>query len=460
VLKLRKRGKLLMKKRMQKVYRFFLSDLWSLDQSSFGRVRSGLIEALRIVTIVVRDVTAGEITLRAMGLVYTTLLSLVPLLAVSFSVLKAFGVHNMLEPFLVNLLMPLGPTAVDVADHIIGFVNNMKVSVLGFMGLGLLVYTVISLIQKIEEAFNAIWHVRSLRTILQRFSDYLSVIVIGPVLVVSALGLTASLMSTEIMQRLVAIGPVGIIVSAMGSMVPYILVCAAFAFIYLFVPNTKVRVAPAIAGAVAGGVLWETVGWGFGSFIVASARYGAIYSGFAVLVLFMLWLYLSWLILLVGAEIAFYTQNRQYLTMERDVNSRDARFLEQLALSVMFLVARNFHSNAPPWTVDDLGRRLGVLPERLASIAEALKQAGLLAETASDPPSFLPARDIETIAVRQVYDAVRRAGSSERGRVAAVGGEVKNVMAAVDAAIDTALEGWTLRDMVRSEEETRKADAA
>src|SRR5512134_2823945 len=115
-----------MKKQWERLYTFFLHDLWALDLSALGRLRAGLVDALRIVTVVVKDVIAGEITLRAMGLVYTTLLSLVPLLAVSFSVLKAFGVHNALQPFLLDLLVPLGPTAADLVQRIVGFVNNMK----------------------------------------------------------------------------------------------------------------------------------------------------------------------------------------------------------------------------------------------------------------------------------------------------------------------------------------------
>ena len=434
----------------KKMRDFILEDLWVIDRTSFGRRRALLLDALRLVTVVVRDVLSGELTLRAMGLVYTTLLSLVPLLAVSFSVLKAFGVHRALEPVLYNFLAPLGPRGADLALRIVEFVNNMKVGVLGFVGLGLLIYTVISLVQKIEESFNAIWRVRSLRSILQRFSDYLSVVLVGPVLVVSALGITASLMSTALMQRILAVEPIGSIVSAAGELVPYVLVCAAFTFVYAFVPNTKVRFRSALVGGVIGGVLWETIGWGFASFIVASTRYAAVYSGFAILILFLIWLYLSWLILLVGAEISFYYQSPHYLVVERDVRVPDARLIEQTALSVLFLVAQNFYHNRPPWTAGSLAQRLGVSIAPVEEIVEALKKKGLIAEIAGDPPAYLPARDLETILLRDVYDAVRgtRFGAG-RQRIAAIG-EVEDVVKAIDEAVGMALDGRTLRDMVRS----------
>jgi membrane protein len=434
----------------KKVRDFFLRDLWALDRSSLGRWQAASLDVIRLVAVVTRDVLYGEITLRAMGLVYTTLLSLVPLLAVSFSVLKAFGVHQALEPVLFNFLAPLGPRGGEIAERIVAFVNNMKVGVLGFVGLGLLIYTVISLIQKIEESFNAIWHVRSMRSILQRFSDYLSVVLVGPVLIVSAMGLTASLMSTSLMESLTAIGPIGSIFATAGKLVPYVLVCAAFTFVYVFVPNTKVRFRFALAGGVIGGVLWQTVGWGFASFIVASTRYAGIYSGFAVLILFMIWLYLSWLILLVGAEISFYYQNSQYLVLERDVRHPDSRLIEQTALSVMFLVAQNFYRNGTPWTADSLTQHLGLSIRQVQDIVEALKIKGLLVESAGDPPSYLPSRDIGTIRLRDVYDAVRmtRSGSGKQSIVAI--GEVEDVMAGVDEAVGTALEDRTLRDIVLS----------
>lgn len=441
-----------MKKRLERLYTFFVHDLWAIELTARGGLRAALLDILRVSTVVVRDVLSGELTLRAAGLVYTTLLSLVPLLAVSFSVLKAFGVHNALEPFLLNLLVPLGPTAAELAGRIVEFVNNMKVGVLGFVGLGLLIYTVIALIQKIEEAFNAIWRVRSPRSILQRFSDYLSVILVGPVLVVSALGLTASLMSTTLMQKLTAIGPVGDLVAAAGKLVPYVLVCAAFAFLYIFVPNTKVRLGPAAIGAVTGGVLWETVGWGFTSFIVASTRYGAIYSGFAVLILFMIWLYVSWLILLVGAEVAFYRQHPQFLKGVEEGGIPDTRMIEQTALAVMFLIARHYYLDRPPWTVDSLAARLGIFPEQAEKTVDSLKRARLIAETSDDPPVFLPSRDIGTIALRDIYAAVRGKSRAKGRQAIAPIGEVEGVVALVDEAIGRSLNGTTLGDLVRSPE--------
>jgi membrane protein len=430
---------------------YFLKDLWTPGKGSRGKASAFGVALLRLIAVIVRDLFYGDLTLRAMSLVYTTLLSLVPLLAVSFSVLKAFGVHNKLEALLYNLLAPLGPKAAELAQRISEFVNNMKVGVLGFVGLGLLIYTVISLIQKIEESFNAIWRVRSLRSILQRFSDYLSVILIGPVLVVTALGLTATLLSTTLMQKITEFWPIGAIVTFAGRVVPYLLVCAAFTFVYLFVPNTKVKLTAAAVGGFVGGLLWETVGWGFASFIVTSTRYAAIYSGFAILILFMLWLYVSWLILLVGAEIAFYYQNPHLLTLGKPDRLTDALLIERTALSIMFLVADHFYRNLPPWTLNALVQRLGLIMEQVEDVLAALKKSRLIVESGDDPTAYLPARDLGTISLRDVYASVR--GQSDDNRAIPEIGEVRDIIRDIDAIIGNRLGEKTLRDLVRSKEQ-------
>ena len=271
--------------------------VWHIDLRSLPSWRVLLMRTLRTIFAVYRDLTQGQLSLQAMSLVYTTLLSLVPLLAVSFSVLKGFGVHNQIEPLLLNFLEPLGEKGEKITKQIIGFVENVDVGVLGSLGLGLLIYMIVSLIYKVEKVFNFTWRIEHSRSFVQRFSDYLSVILIGPVLVFSALGTTASFMSTAFVQKLVAIQTLGLVIESTSQLVPYLFIIGAFTFLYIFIPNTRVRFSSALIGAVVAGGLWQTIGWGFAVFIVSSTRYAAIYSGFAILVMFMLWVYLAWLIL-------------------------------------------------------------------------------------------------------------------------------------------------------------------
>ncbi len=201
--------------------------------------------AIRLVIALSRDLLAGRLTLWTMSLVYTTLLSMVPLLALSFSVLKAFGVQNQIEPILQNLLAPLGEQGQEITSRLVGFIAHMNVGVLGSVGLALLVYTVVSLMQKVEESFNAIWHITHLRSLGDRVSRYLSVLLVGPLLVFSAIGITAMAINSAMARYILAFEPVGTLALATGRLMPFVLVIGAFTFMYMFVPNTRVRFAPA-----------------------------------------------------------------------------------------------------------------------------------------------------------------------------------------------------------------------
>jgi len=387
--------------------------VWDADPRELPLLQRAMVQLFRFGYVLVRDMATGQLNLRAMSLVYTTLLSLVPLLAVSFSVLKGFGVHNQIEPVLFNFLQPLGPKGVEVGQRIIEFVENVRVGVLGSIGLALLFYTVISLLQKMEEAFNFVWRVDRLRSLSQRFSNYLSVLLIGPVLIFTALGITASVMNTTLVQAVVAIEPFGTMFVVAGKFVPYLLVIAAFTFVYQFIPNTRVRVGAAAIGGILAGTLWEATGWVFAVFITTSSKYAAIYSSFAILILLLFWLYLSWLILLFGAQISFYVQHPRYLTRQPVRMHMSNRLKEKMALLVMYLVAYNHHYNLPPWTEYALSERIDTPVGPLQRLLKLLVDGGFLVSTAEDPPTYLPARDIETILVTDLVASVREAEESD-----------------------------------------------
>ena len=413
--------------------------------------RGGLLRLVRTIVILGRDLAFGQLTLRAMSLVYTTLLSIVPLLALSFSVLKAFGVTNQIRPMLVNLLEPLGEKGAEVALRITGFIENMNVGVLGAVGLVLLLYTSISLIQKIEESLNYIWHTPRPRPLGERFTRYLTVLMVGPILVFSALGVTATVLNIEVVRGLMDVDVLGQLMRALGRLVPYLLIIAAFTFVYLFMPNTRVRLWPALVGGVVGGIGWQTAGWVFAVFIAGSNNYAAIYASFAILILFMIWLYISWLVLLFGASVAFYVQHPEYLYMQGGEPRLSNRMRERLALSTMELVARRFiHGDAAP-SQQDFARHLQVPGHVLMVVLDALERKGLVVATAEDPPSYLPARDPGRILVTEVLQTVRAAGEDGFLSPSVVPTQVAvdDLVAQLDAAANASVADISLRDLVR-----------
>lgn len=424
--------------------------IWAYDACEPGLTPSWWRHFLQIMAMTAQDFLSGMLTLRAMSLVYTTLLSIVPLLAVSISVLKGFGVHDQLEPTLTSLLAPLGERGPEISAQIVGFVENMKIGVLGALGLSLLIFTVLSLIQKIESAFNHTWRIESNRNLMQRFSNYLSVVLVGPVLIFSAVGITASLGSNTVLDLINQLPYMNQLLHLVGKILPYLLVIGAFMFIYLLVPNTRVKVKSAFTGAVVAGFLWESVGVLFTSFVSGSTSYTAIYSGFAIVLMFMIWLYLSWLILLIGASIAYYHQYPERLKWQHTVSHLSARMREQLVLQAMLNIAMAYdqRSDMSP-TIDNLASYQQVPVDTLLRMLSALEKDGLIRQSNDEIAQYLPSRSLQHI---KLIDILRSSRDAEDGQLAMQlrsDKVVSQLLNQVESDFETRLGQQTLADFIK-----------
>ncbi len=431
---------------------------WDADLELLPYWKATCLRLLRIFHGVSLDIADRQLTLRAMSLVYTTLLAMVPLLAISFSVLKGLGVHNRMEPVLLNLLAPLGDKAPEFAETIVGFVDKMQLGVLGFLGIAMLFYTVISLIQKIEAAFNYVWRITRLRTLTQRFRDYLSVIIVGPVLVFSSFGIMAGLVSTPLVETLMSIRMLGWLFALASWSVPTVMIILAFTFIYVFVPNTGVRLRSAFMGGSVAGILWNGIGWAFATFVATLPNYVEIYAGFATPLIFLVWLYTGWLILLVGASIAFYHQNSDQLPITRVPIGLSAHAREVLALTVASLIGKAYYGGGTAPTLDDLSDRIGAPVTAVDEILGWFEAAGLLAATADDPPKFLPACPWEDTTVSDMISAVRHGGGNDPLASGAAQFElppeigIAEIMQRLDRSSAAALDGMNLKDLAEPRE--------
>lgn len=374
---------------------------WVWTREPGSRLGRYALHVARYGLALARDVAEGEISLRAMSLVYTTLLSLVPLLALAFSVLKALGAHNSLAPVLEQLLRPLGDQGAVIAHSVIDFVDNMKVGVLGFLGVIMLVYTAVSMISKIESSFNFIWQVERTRAFTQRFSEYLVMLMVGPMVMFAALGLTASVRNSTLVMRLAGIEPFGAAIVLLTEATPYLLIIVALTFVYGYIPNTRVQLRSAAVGGLFAGVVWQSASVAFATF-VANANYRAIYSGFAIVIILLVWIYLGWLIILFGCRLAFYVQHPRFLQVTGEPVPAGSREREYLALRVMALVGARFVAGEPAYTFEEMRRVLAVQPERLDWVVKLLTCAGVLAE-AQPGSQLLPARDPESYTLAQLW---------------------------------------------------------
>lgn len=387
--------------------------IWAfLDWCFFGpaSARSGvfalLIRALSYPYAVVRDLWRGEINLRAMGLVYTTLLSLIPLVAFSFAILKVFGAHRDLEPIVYEFFRPVGgQAATELTARVMQFADRVSSGVVGSVGFALLAWTLLGTIKKVEDSFNFLWRVEQPRSFARRIAEYLTLLVVGPVLLVAFIGLSHATIGSAPVQTVAKMPFLQRLPGTLFALSPYVMVTAFFTGMYMFVPNTRVHWRPALIGAVGGGVLWAAVGKMFTAFVVYSTRLTIVYAGFAFIVAALLWTYLGWLILLAGAQLSFYVQNPTYLRLGLQELRLSCVELEQLALKMMYFVGRMHLTGGKRWTVNQLARELGLPGIAVAKMAAALEQAGLVMVTEED--ELLCARDVGRITVYEILDMAR-----------------------------------------------------
>ena len=378
-----------------------LETFWEFDATSLSGWRAFCLKIARLAGAVARDFTDGRLSLWAMSLVYTTLLSLVPFLAISFSVLKGLGIHNQLEPWLLEFLRPMGAEGADIARRILGFVDNINVGVLGWVGVAILLYSVISTMHKVERAFNYIWNVAAGRRFIRRFSDYLSVLVIWPVTMAASVALTATLR----FQWIAALDAAGL----GPRMMPWILMTLAFTFIYMFMPNTRVKLLPALIGGMVAAALWKLLGVLFTVFVAGSADYAAIYSAFAALMLLIIWLYFGWLAVLIGADVAYYCQYPQNQKLLRGHLMLSNRVRERAALAICAAVGQRHEAGGKALTVSALADALRLPVLAVEEVIKALIAGHILAEVAGDRVGFVPARSFSGTTVFDVLAVLRSA---------------------------------------------------
>ena len=424
-----------------------------LDRYLFGEYSEGTnpgapaLRLLRYPYALLRDLSRGQINLYAMGLVYTTLLSLVPLIAFAFAVLKAFGAHRELQPIIEEFFRPMGQAAAqEFTNKVMEFADSVSTGLVGSLGLALLTWTLLGTIKKVEDGFNFLWRVEQARSFARRVTEYVALLIVGPIVVVSFIGLSHNALETAqvgigrympFMERLVQLTK---------WVSPYFMVAAIFTAVYMFVPNTKVKWKPALIGGITAGILWAAVGNLFTAMVVYSTRLTVVYAGFAIIVAALLWTYFGWLILLVGAQLSFYVQNRNYLRLGLTELRLSAVQRETLTLKVMFLIGRSYHDGKTRWTVDSLAHELGMPGIAISRIVAALESAHLL--TITDDERLLPARDLSQITIQEIVDIAR---NEKAGQVAP-----RNLkLPAVDAISKTMDDAWrkscgemTLRDLI------------
>jgi len=395
------------------------------------------VMVLRFLYAVLRDIAEGNLTLRAMGLVYVTILSIVPIIAISFSILKAFGFHRQLEPVLYAFLEPLGEKGIEITAQVISFVENIQGDVLAGVGLILLFVTSISMAQKVEDSFNYVWRVDRPRGLAQRISEYLTLILVGPVVMVTAMTLIAKFRANALMQQVSDFEPVGETILLVEQLAPYALVMLGFTMVYWFLPNTRVRFRSALIGGIVGGILWSASGVLFTTFVVSSVRTMSIYATFAIAIFALLWLYLCWLILLIGALVSFYAQNPEHLRLGFNRLNIGSRTREQIAISIMTMTSAAFRDSSPQPTIAEIADSIHLPSLMLIPIINRLIAADLVTRTSKN--QLIPYRDPGEILLKDVLAAIRDTQTTDVWTTGNWSRIVSNLSGRIDTALDNEL---------------------
>lgn len=402
-------------KYLSETIQFLKTDIWRIRSSKLTGQKSFWIRQLRIILLAIRGFGEDKCQLRASALTYYSLMSIVPVAAMAFGIAKGFGFEKLLEEKILGGL----PGQEEVAQQIIGFarsfLENSRGGLIAGIGIVALFWTVIKVLGNIESSFNDIWGIRAARTAGRKFGDYLSIMLICPILIIMSSSVTVLVTSqiTLIVEKLAFLGPVGDAVLFSLRVLPYAVIWIVFTFIYKFLPNTRVQLKSALIAGIIAGTSFQVVQLIYIYFQVGVAKYGAIYGSFAALPLFLIWLQLSWLIVLFGAEVSFAEQNVETYEFEADCLKVSHSFRELLSLNIAHLCVKKFRQAEKALSADEVSHELEIPVRLVRQILFELVEARVLSEVKLDDRetmAYQPARDIEDLTITNVLNQLNRRG--------------------------------------------------
>jgi len=426
-----------------------------LDHALFGTHTEGnaplprLLRVLRYPYAIVRDLIDSELTLRATSLVYITLLALIPLIALAFALLKAFGAQSELEPFLMEFFRPVGDGGPELVRRLMLFAAGVNISLVGVFGLALLLWTLVGTVNRVEDSLNYVWRVQRARSIPRRVIEFVALVTLGPLVVFAVIGFSKVAIDSVDFSEGAQFAQMAI------RFAPYAIVTGLFTVVYIMMPNTRVRFWPALCGGFVAGLAWVALGKGFTGLVIHSSRLTLVYAGFAAVIAVFVWTYVGWLILLTGAQFAFYLQHPNYLRLGHAVLRLSNYEQERLALDIMARVAQGHRAGDAPWTVEQLARLLALPGIAIADMAEHLEKAGLLAQ--ADDSKLFPGREISGITVAEIVTTARTrsSGHEPHPRLSAPG--VQRLQTEMERAWRAACGERTLADLIEPGEKDKPA---
>lgn len=394
---------------------FITYDIWRVSESEVTHAKFSFYNILKTIILAIRRFTSDRILNKASALTYSTLLSIVPLLAIVFAIARGFGFDNMMEEQVRTGLGSQEVATEAILNFVDSYLKQTKSGVFVGVGLVMLLWTVVNLTANIELTFNSIWQVKKQRTLYRKITDYFSMFLLLPILIVVSGGLSI-FMSTVVksMESFVVLAP---FLKFLVRLIPFALTWGMFTALYVFIPNTKVKFKHALISGIVIGTAYQAFQFLYISGQISVTKYNAIYGSFAAIPLFLLWLQISWTICLFGVELTYAGQNIKNFSFEKDTKNISRRYRDFLSILIMSLICKRFEKGDTPYTAEEISLEHKI-PIRLTNhILDQLQDINLIHElvedTKSDSIMYLPSIDINKINVALLLDRIDTNGSED-----------------------------------------------
>lgn len=396
---------------VKKIIHFLSYDIWRLNKDDRSTRKIGFYNIVKAFILAIRNINGTQLFTRASALTYSTLLSIVPLLAVLFAIARGFGFQNIVK----SQLFVYFQGQEELLNKATAFIDSSIEYAQGgvFLGIGviLLLYTVINLLSNIEDNFNTIWQIKKGRTYFRMFTDYLALIIIAPVFLICNAGITIILNTTAEQQYLL-----GLVITPFMKIIPFLITTLLFTILNIYIPNTKVKFTSALLGGIFTGICFQVFQMLYINGQIWISKYNAIYGSFAALPLLLLWLQLTWFFVLFGVQLTFAYQNVNKFSFEHETSNISRRYRDFVILIIMVLIVKRFEKGDKPYTADELSEHYKIPTRLTGDTLFYLQQTGLIVETPTEDalvPAYIPAIDINHITVSYLFEKIELYGSED-----------------------------------------------
>ena len=405
-----------MKEKFKQLVLFFTHSLWRVTQGDVSRSRYTSYNLLKITIQTFKCFVKDRIWMRAAALSYTTLFSIIPILALLFAIAKGFGLSTLIERFLRDGIAENGSidTVMELIDSYLQYAQGGSGVFIG-VGVIMLLWAIINLADGIETNMNAIWDVKKQRSYFRKLTDYMALFIVFPIVIILYAGI--SIFMTTIYQNLASYELITSFVHIMIKLAPYVLSGLIMTGLFLFIPNTRVRFRNAFIPGMITGVLFQAFLYVYIQIQMSVSSYNAIYGSFAIIPMFMLWADISWSIILFGVEMSYVSQNIELYNFGQEVDNVSRRYHDFFCVVLMSLICKRFEQGGLPYTANELSDA-GEIPIRLTNrLLEELEQVGLIfgfsGDAKSETEHYLPAVDINQLSMGRLLSTIERYGCED-----------------------------------------------